>query len=340
MIKEFIEKIENCSDIDGKFEILYKMAKECSLSTSSRDTFIEEHYALHRKRRIREYISDGWYFRLFYNFVIRPIKPLGKKVHPDWDDEFFKGKVFWYYYCTTYRDFVEDIIDNIDQYRTVYNELNDNKSKEVLVGVLKGRLSGNKDDFTSVMDPVESQYLDEDVIGHLDCEIFADIGGYDGQSTADFFEYAKGSEVKSYIFELDHINAVRIRDRFKDDDRVIVIEKGCSDKHGVIYYENSSSMSRIVNYKTDQSSILSTLDDEVEEKLTYMKMDVEGAESSVLNGAKRHILNDGMRMAVCVYHKPGDIWRLYSQIKECGVDKKYYLRQYGAGEAETVLYVV
>ncbi|MCR5604052.1 MAG: hypothetical protein K6G27_10185 [Lachnospiraceae bacterium] len=157
---------------------------------------------MHRQRRIREYINDGWYVRLVYNFFIRPIKPIGKIIHPDWNDEFFKGKAFWYYYCTTYRDFVEDIFDNIDHYRDVYNALNDDRSREVLVGVLKGRLSGNKDDFIAVMDPVEEQYLDEDVIGHKDREIFADIGGFDGQSTVDFFKYADGSDTRHIFLSL------------------------------------------------------------------------------------------------------------------------------------------
>ncbi len=340
MIRELIKDIEECKTTDGRFEIICGFAEKCSASSSDRDRFIKEHFSLHRKRRVREYINDGWYSRLVYNFLIRPIKPLGKKVHPDWDDEFFKGKAFWYYYCTTYRGFVEDIIDNADRYRTVYELLEDDKSKAVLVGVLKGRLSGNKDDFTAVMDPVESQYLDEGVIGHKDNEVFADIGGFDGQSTQDFFDFAVDSKAKSYIFELDHKNAAVIRERFKDDERVSVIEKGCGDKQGVIYYEGGAQTSKVVDHETDKSAQITTVDDEIKEQLTYMKMDVEGAESGVLEGAAGHIRNDDMRMAVCVYHKPGDIWKLYEQIKGYGVEKKYYLRQYGAGEAETVLYAV
>ncbi len=341
MIEKIIEEIEKSGNADDGFDAISDFASKCASSVSSREKFIKEHFALHRKRRVREYINDGWYFRLVYNFFIRPIKPLGKMIHPDWDDEFFKGKAFQYYYCTTYKGFVDDIIDNIDRYKEVYDAFDDEKSKAVLVGVLKGRLSGNKDDFTAVMDPVKNQYLDEDVIGHVDGgEVFVDIGGFDGQSTVDFFEYSKGRQARAYIFELDHSNAANIRKRFENDDRVKVIEKGCSDRSGVIYYDGSGSMSRIVDYKTENSSEITTLDDEIKEKLTYMKMDVEGAESSVLAGAVRHMKEDNLRMAVCVYHKPGDIWKLFSQIKECGVNHRYYLRQYGAGEAETVLYAV
>ncbi len=40
-------------------------------------------------------------------------------------------------------------------------------------------------------------------------------------------------------------------------------------------------MSRIVEHMTDWSAELTTLDDEISDTLTYMKMDVEGAESFV-----------------------------------------------------------
>lgn len=340
LLKDFVNEMEKCEDTDGRFEIICNLAKKCSSSPAIREKFIKENFAVHRKRSLRKYISEGWYFRLIYNYCIRPIKPLGKVIHPDWDDEYFKGRAFWYYYSTNYKGFVEDILDNIDEYRAVWNELADDKSKAVFVGVLKGRLSANKADFIAVMDPLKGQYLDEGVIGHMDREVFADIGGYDGTSTRDFFDYAKGSEAKSYIFEIVHTNADIIRDLFKDDDRVTVIEKGCGDKKETLYYTGSGLAAMLVDYKTDQSAEITTLDDEIREELTYMKMDVEGAESSVLEGAKRHIENDNMRMAVSVYHKPGDYWKLWRQIKGYGIDRKYYLRHYGFGEPDTVLYVV
>ncbi len=68
MIRDFISELENCGDTDGRFEIICKFAKACDSSDPRRKHFIKEHFSLHRQRRIREYINDGWYVRLIYNF--------------------------------------------------------------------------------------------------------------------------------------------------------------------------------------------------------------------------------------------------------------------------------
>ena len=49
---------------------------------------------------------------------------------------------------------------------------------------------------------------------------------------------------------------------------------------------------------------------------TFIKMDVEGYEKEVINGAKESISAFTPKMAVCVYHIPGDFWRLPFQIEE------------------------
>ncbi len=340
MINEFISEINACGSNDERFNAIYKLASRCASSTEDRKRFDDELYMIHRKRRVREYKNDGWYDRLIYNYLVRPVKFLGKRVHPDWPNEFFEGRVFYYYYKTTFRGFVDDIIDNIDKYKAVYDLLADERSKEVMNGVLKGRLIGSKEEFVRVMDPVDSQYFDETVIGHMDKEAFADIGGFDGQSTVFFFDYAKKSDAVSYIFELDHTNASNMRQRFEGNDRVHVIEKGCGDKEATVYYDGSASVASITDHETGKQAIITTLDKEIEDKLTFIKMDVEGAEESVLRGAGGHIANDKPRLAVCIYHKPDDLWKLQGIIAGFRNDYKYYIRQYGAGEAETVLYAV
>ncbi len=341
MISELKKELEKCDGTDNKFETIYRFVLNCTPS-SAREKFISENFIILRKRIIKEdYLQYNYYFRLVYNYLIRPIKPLGKLVHPDWEQDYFEGKAFFYEYSRKYKGFVDDIIDNIEKYKKIYNLLADEKSKQVLVGVLTGRLIGSKAEFEKVMDPTKSQYLDENVIGHKEKEVFADIGGYDGQSTLDFFKYSQDKDVRSYVFELDHINAEKMRELFKDDNRVSVIEKGCADKPGKVFYElGGTSIAKSVEHETDSCGILTTLDDEVDDKFTYIKMDVEGAEEGVLLGAKKHIENDRPRLAICVYHKPGDIWKLHKIVDDIGIPYKYYLRQYDNYEAETVLYAV
>ena len=69
-------------------------------------------------------------------------------------------------------------------------------------------------------------------------------------------------------------------------------------------------------------------------------MDVEGYEEHVLLGAEKIIRNQHPVMAVSVYHKKADIWRLPGLLLEYNKDYCFYMRHYSAANGDTVLYAV
>ena len=72
--------------------------------------------------------------------------------------------------------------------------------------------------------------------------------------------------------------------------------------------------------------------------VTFIKMDIEGAEYEALKGAERIIREQKPKLAICVYHKPEDIWELPELILEFNESYKFYLRHYSYQDNETVLY--
>lgn len=83
------------------------------------------------------------------------------------------------------------------------------------------------------------------------------------------------------------------------------------------------------------------LDDVLQgKKVTFIKMDIEGAELAALRGAEKIIREQRPRLAICVYHKPEDIWEIPSLILSCNPDYRLYLRHYSITETETVLYAI
>jgi hypothetical protein len=67
-------------------------------------------------------------------------------------------------------------------------------------------------------------------------------------------------------------------------------------------------------------------------------MDIEGAELNALKGARRIIEEQTPKLAICVYHKPKDIWEIPQLILDICPRYKFYLRHYSFSPTETVLY--
>lgn len=82
------------------------------------------------------------------------------------------------------------------------------------------------------------------------------------------------------------------------------------------------------------------LDSIEKERITFMKIDVEGAESQVIDGAKHTIKKDHPRLAIAAYHKSSDFWALPQQILAIRSDYDIYMRHYTEGKDETVLFFI
>lgn len=76
------------------------------------------------------------------------------------------------------------------------------------------------------------------------------------------------------------------------------------------------------------------------EEPTFIKMDVEGAELSALKGAKKLIAKNHPKLAICLYHKPEDIYDIPIFIKQLDSSYKLYIRHYSNYITETVLYAI
>lgn len=73
-------------------------------------------------------------------------------------------------------------------------------------------------------------------------------------------------------------------------------------------------------------------------KVDYIKMDIEGSEMAALDGAHQTILRCKPKLAVCVYHKPSDLWIIPAEVKRRYPFYKLFLEHHSLHGEETVLY--
>ncbi len=71
---------------------------------------------------------------------------------------------------------------------------------------------------------------------------------------------------------------------------------------------------------------------------TFLKFDIEGAEQEALTGGKRLIEKVHPHLAVCVYHKPEDIYVIPKMLHHMNPLYRFRLEHYSPYTWETVLY--
>ena len=85
---------------------------------------------------------------------------------------------------------------------------------------------------------------------------------------------------------------------------------------------------------------ITTIDEEVKDNVTFIKMDIEGMELEALKGAEETIRRCKPKLAICAYHKKEDLIEIPQYIKSIRPDYKLYLRAHEPTLSELVLYAI
>lgn len=187
-----------------------------------------------------------------------------------------------------------------------------------------------------------TSYFDDEILKADEEEIFVDAGCYSAETTLDFIEWCP-SYKKVYAFEPDPVNAERSRKVIEEigTDKIKLYEAGLWSSCRDFMFErrgdegSGSSIGENGDYKVN----VVRLDDALEgEKVTFIKMDIEGAELEALKGAKDTIGKYRPKLAICIYHKLEDIFTIPDYIKSIVPEYKMAIRHYTTYLYDTVLY--
>lgn len=186
------------------------------------------------------------------------------------------------------------------------------------------------------------QYFDKDIIKLGDNEMFLDCGAADGFNTEMFLKLS-GKNAGAFLFEPLAENLTDLK-RFSKIPGVNIIPHGVWDKTCKLTFINTDDR-YCGKFCEDDNGIewVTSIDEKVYnvvDKVTFIKMDIEGAELKALQGAKNTILRDRPRLAISIYHKPEDIYEIPLFIKSLVPEYKFYIRHYSNFQPETILYAV
>lgn len=254
-------------------------------------------------------------------------------------DRIFTNKfaIYDYFAC-------HDIACILEKMEEVLETCADEESKRVYTKIIqewfmKEYTFGNLDEICT-----DNQYFCQDIFRLEANEIFVDAGAYDGDTLNAFLKVSGGVFEKYYCFELAESNFTSLQDYISQleegiRNRIVPINKGLSDQVGQIMYWDSDEGSAICECGNAKGYI-TTIDKEVHERISYIKMDIEGSELKALAGAKASIKKYTPKLAICLYHKPEDMWEIPLYIKKLVPEYKIYIRHHTDLLNETVCYAL
>jgi len=235
-----------------------------------------------------------------------------------------------------------EIAKAFNYYTILYSMLQDIKSRLVLINILNYRVSYNQDYLKKIVSEENRQYFEPTIYPITDRDYFVDCGAFNGDTFNVLMDSVAGKINGYYGFEptTEAFNQlVTTTSKFSN---VLLFQKGVYSKTETLRFDTRKVMgAHSISEEGNAEIDVISLDEALKGfRVTFIKMDIEGAEMDALNGAKTMIQEQNPVLAISVYHKTNDLYEIPLLIESFGVKYNYYLRHYTLNGFETILYAV
>jgi len=239
--------------------------------------------------------------------------------------------------------FVQDMNRDWDEHKAEWHALRtvlaDEESKNVLDDLVRFRRTGSYAHMgEGYCVRLKEQYFDGSC-PLAPGDVFVDCGGFDGDTTEQFVQRCPDYK-RVWLFEPSAANMQKAKERLAGVRDINFVSEGVSDKAGTLNFNAGAGSASAIAESGDISIAVTTLDQEIKEPVSFVKMDLEGWELKALEGARQHIERDHPKLAIAVYHQASDFWKVPDFIFGIRKDYQVYLRHYTEGWSETVMYFV
>jgi FkbM family methyltransferase len=236
-----------------------------------------------------------------------------------------------------YSGLIEDLLEHRNRYVELAALLADDMSRRVLDAVIGFRLTLEAEMLRPVIE--HDLYAPRSLLTYEGDEVYVDAGSYDGDTIRLFIERVHGRFSRILAFEPDRATFERLVANFAAERRVQPFNVGLHRAGATLSFDNAGTRaSTLVDRGGSEISVVGL--DEVARgnRVTYIKMNIEGAEIDALRGAAQTIRRWRPKLAVAAYHRPADLWQVPATIQEISPGYRLYLRQHDGGVIESVVY--
>lgn len=248
-----------------------------------------------------------------------------------------RAELGWRYWMSSR----SEITDHISAFAETYLKLSDEQSRDRYIGILKFRL-GIDPEYANFRDE-DAQYFNALTMPFLNKKngiSYVDGGAFDGDSYR--YLMSVGNLSEAYLFEPDPANYALLAENVKGKATgVHCLPMALSDSHKILSFGGGTGESSAINENGTHSILAASLDDILPNRtIDFLKLDIEGAESAALEGARFLLQRSQPVVALSLYHKVKDLAELPKLVNAILPDHKLHILQHMYNSFESVLYAI
>ncbi len=219
-------------------------------------------------------------------------------------------------------DFVEKYKSKIEKAYSLF----DAESQRVLAGCLEFLLGGDLKMLISVTTDKDEVF--ENILNLSESEYYLDLGAYKGDTIDELLHYTGGKYSSIIAVEPDVKTFRKLESHVGDMPDVFLLRKAVYSFDGMVNFNSAAGrQSSISNSGVETESV--TIDELCNGKeVTYIKMDVEGAEIDAIIGAKETLVTKKPKLNIALYHKFTDLFEIPLLIHSINPDYKFHIRRH------------
>lgn len=220
----------------------------------------------------------------------------------------------------------EFVLENEEKFDKVYSLLQDEKSRQTYIDIINFKISGKVEYLFASQTPKSEVY--ENIILPVEGDIFMDLGAYDGDTVTEFAEFSKNKYKKIIAVEPDAKNFKKLIKNTGDMQNMETYNVGAWSEDAQIEFSSKAGRNSKVSKQGIPIPVRSVDSILNGDRITILKMDIEGSELKALEGARETIKNHTPRLYICAYHRTEDMIDLPLFINEVNPEYKFYFRHH------------
>lgn len=214
----------------------------------------------------------------------------------------------------------EIVQDHWEDFLWLYENLEDYRSKKALTGILENWIYFSTHLLKEAKDG-SMECCDFDLIPSNEDDILVEVGAHTGESVRNYIQ-VYGDRYKKIICYEGVEETAKILER------------------NLAGYRNITVRNKTAGAVNGENQVQVSIDNDIKEQVTFLKMDVKNGQADILLGAREQIKANHPKLAIGIYQDDNDLWRIPRLLHEMDPSYRFYIRYYGGDLVPTKAFLI